>query len=60
MRRVYESRRLTIVDPTDALELLVKFTGGIEGMESARAAAGSRAALRVAYLQNFEDGRDVI
>jgi hypothetical protein len=51
---------LTIVDPTDALELLVKFTGGVEGMDSAPAAAGSKAALRVAYLQNLEDGKDVI
>lgn len=46
---------LTIVDPTDALELLVKFTGGVDGMESACASDGSKAAPSVAYFQNFGD-----
>jgi hypothetical protein len=51
---------LTITDPTDALELLVKFTGGVEGRAPARAATGSRATLSAAYLQKFEDGEFII
>jgi hypothetical protein len=51
---------LTMVDPTAASVLLVKFTGGVVGMLPARAANGTSAAPRAAYFHNFKDAADDI
>jgi hypothetical protein len=51
---------LAIVDPTAGLVLLVKFTGGVVGMDPARAAIGTRAAPRAAYFHDFKNAADDI
>src|SRR5262249_46101205 len=51
---------LTIVDPTEAVELLVKFTGGVVGMLPPCAANGMSEAPKAAYVHNFKDAADDI
>jgi hypothetical protein len=46
---------LTIVDPTEAVVLLLKLTGGVVGMAPARAAKGNKAAPSAAYFHNFKE-----
>ena len=43
--------RLTMVDPTVGVVLLVKFTGGVVGMLRLAAASGTSAAPRAAYFR---------
>jgi hypothetical protein len=49
-----------MVDPTEAVELLVKFTGGVVGMLPASAANGMRAAPRAAYFHRLKAAADDI